>query len=154
MNRDDFLMLNKDIIYLDSGATSLKPYILGEAISDYYRGTYGANWSGSNNTVMVISNNRILINNNFTSLTQFKNWLSSHNTTIYYLLATPQDIPITDNTLVNQLNNIYNNAYSYSGTTNITSTFEDGNEQMVIDASALLDLNSLITRIQILESEV
>ena len=125
-----------------------------EAISNYFRGTYGANWSGSNNAVMVISNNRILINNNFTSLTQFKNWLSSHNTTIYYLLATPQDIPITDNTLVNQLNNIYNNAYSYSGTTNITSTFEDGNEQMVIDASALLDLNSLITRIQILESEV
>ena len=42
MNREDFLMLNKDIIYFDSGATSLKPYILGEAISDYYN-NYSAN---------------------------------------------------------------------------------------------------------------
>jgi len=42
MNREDFLMLNKDIIYFDSGATSLKPYILSESISDYYN-NYSAN---------------------------------------------------------------------------------------------------------------
>ena len=42
MHRDDFLILNKDIIYFDSGATSLKPYILGDTISDYYN-NYSAN---------------------------------------------------------------------------------------------------------------
>lgn len=42
MNRDDFLMLNKDIIYLDNGATTLKPYILASSISDYYN-NYSAN---------------------------------------------------------------------------------------------------------------
>ncbi len=42
MNRDDFLMLNKDIVYLDNGATTLKPYILSESISDYYN-NYSAN---------------------------------------------------------------------------------------------------------------
>ena len=42
MNRDDFLMLKKDIIYFDSGATSLKPYILSETVSDYYN-NYSAN---------------------------------------------------------------------------------------------------------------
>lgn len=42
MNREDFLILNKDIIYFDSGATSLKPYILSETISDYYN-NYSAN---------------------------------------------------------------------------------------------------------------
>ena len=42
MNREDFLILNKDIIYFDSGATSLKPYILSETISDYYD-NYSAN---------------------------------------------------------------------------------------------------------------
>ena len=42
MNREDFLMLNKDIIYFDSGATSLKPYILSQVISDYYN-NYSAN---------------------------------------------------------------------------------------------------------------
>lgn len=42
MNREDFNMLNKDIIYLDNGATTLKPYILGMSISDYYN-NYSAN---------------------------------------------------------------------------------------------------------------
>lgn len=42
MNRDDFHMLSKDIIYLDNGATTLKPYILSDSISDYYN-----NYSGN-----------------------------------------------------------------------------------------------------------
>lgn len=42
MNREDFLMLKQDIIYFDSGATCLKPSILGKATSDYYN-KYSAN---------------------------------------------------------------------------------------------------------------
>lgn len=42
MNREDFNMLNKDLIYLDNGATTLKPKILSESISDYYN-NYSAN---------------------------------------------------------------------------------------------------------------
>ena len=36
MHRDDFNILKSGIIYFDNGATTLKPKILGEAISDYY----------------------------------------------------------------------------------------------------------------------
>ena len=36
MHRDDFQMLKQDIIYFDNGATTLKPYVLSEKISDYY----------------------------------------------------------------------------------------------------------------------
>ena len=36
MNRDDFSLLDKDIIYLDSAATSLKPKILIDSLNDYY----------------------------------------------------------------------------------------------------------------------
>ena len=36
MNRDDFSILNKDIIYLDSAATSLKPKILIDSLNEYY----------------------------------------------------------------------------------------------------------------------
>lgn len=37
MHREDFAMLeNNEIIYFDNGATTLKPRILGETISDYY----------------------------------------------------------------------------------------------------------------------
>ena len=36
MHREDFEILNQDIIYFDSGATSLKPRVLADSISDYY----------------------------------------------------------------------------------------------------------------------
>lgn len=36
MNREDFNMLSNNIIYLDNGATTLKPKLLSEVTSDYY----------------------------------------------------------------------------------------------------------------------
>ena len=36
MNREDFLMLNKDIVYFDNGATTLKPKVMIDATIDYY----------------------------------------------------------------------------------------------------------------------
>lgn len=42
MNREDFMMLNQDIIYFDNGATTLKPKCLLEGLSDYYN-NYSAN---------------------------------------------------------------------------------------------------------------
>lgn len=42
MNLEDFNILNSDLIYFDNGATTLKPKILSEAISDYYN-NYSAN---------------------------------------------------------------------------------------------------------------
>lgn len=42
MNRNDFNMLNCGLVYLDNGATTLKPIILSETISDYYN-NYSAN---------------------------------------------------------------------------------------------------------------
>lgn len=42
MNRDDFSMLKENIIYLDNGATTLKPKVLAESVSEYYN-KYSAN---------------------------------------------------------------------------------------------------------------
>lgn len=42
MNREDFPMLGKDIIYLDNGATTFKPKGVIDAITDYYS-NYSAN---------------------------------------------------------------------------------------------------------------
>lgn len=36
MYREDFEMLKENVIYFDNGATTLKPKVLSEAISDYY----------------------------------------------------------------------------------------------------------------------
>lgn len=42
MHTEDFPMLNKDIIYVDSGATSLKPTCVIDKICEYYK-EYSAN---------------------------------------------------------------------------------------------------------------
>ncbi len=42
MHREDFPMLNKDIIYFDNGATSLKPGVVIDKVVDYYE-NYSAN---------------------------------------------------------------------------------------------------------------
>ncbi len=42
MNRTDFPMFDQDIIYLDNGATTFKPYSVIEAMNDYYK-NYSAN---------------------------------------------------------------------------------------------------------------
>lgn len=42
MNREDFPMLKKDIIYLDNSATTFKPYMMCDALCDYYK-NYTAN---------------------------------------------------------------------------------------------------------------
>ena len=42
MNREDFLMLNRNIIYFDNGATTLKPKIMIDSTIDYYA-NYSAN---------------------------------------------------------------------------------------------------------------
>lgn len=42
MNREDFNILNKNIIYFDNGATSLKPKCVVDCIADYYN-NYSAN---------------------------------------------------------------------------------------------------------------
>ena len=36
MNRDDFKILKKDVIYFDNGATTLKPKVVRDAILKYY----------------------------------------------------------------------------------------------------------------------
>lgn len=53
-----------------------------------------------------------------TTLADFKTWLSTHNTNLYYPLATPTDTKITDATLVGQLEAIHKwlTRYGYNAT--------------------------------------
>lgn len=74
---------------------------------------------------------------NTTKLQQFKDWLSTHNTILYYVLATPTTAEITDLDLIEQLNSL-ENAISYNNTTNIFTEYEEGNISLIISASALM----------------
>lgn len=64
----------------------------------------------------------------------FKSWLSSNNVSVVYELATPTTEPITNQEIINQLNEIYY-LQSYNGTTNITITSED--LELIMTASAI-----------------
>ena len=71
---------------------------------------------------------------------------------VYCNLDNPIGEQITDTTLIEQLNNLYNQIKSYKGQTNITQT--NAELPFNIDASALYDLNNLISRVATLEVEV
>jgi hypothetical protein len=71
----------------------------------------------------------------FADLTAWKNWLSTHNTEVYYILATPTTTEITDSTLISQLEAI---KLSYNGQTNISQ--ENNDKPFILDVTALGEL--------------
>ena len=88
---------------------------------------YGIAISTTGNDYIYIRNNDI------TSVADFKTWLSTHNTEVVYETRQPIETPITDETLITQLNAWYN-AHSNNGTTIITS---NGDLPMIIKVRGL-----------------
>jgi hypothetical protein len=100
--------------------------------------SYNASWKIGNISRWTNRYSLVLIvDPSISTILDFKQWLSENNVTVWYQKSEYTDIPITDTTLINQLNDIYNNAHSYNGVTNITTTYEDGNKQMYLDIEAL-----------------
>ena len=106
-------------------------------LSNYYT-TYAQNTLASGDDKYGICNrvnqSQIIIrNDDYSTTTLFKGWLSEHNTTVYYVLATPTSTEITDDGLIQELEELYN-MYSYSGTTNISIS---GNLPFIMKVRAL-----------------
>ena len=122
-----------------------------DLLSDKFLAHTGATgnyiWGRNNNNNIYITIAKSIISY---GLTSFKTWLSTHNTEVYYVLATPTTTEITDSTLISQLEAL-KEAESYLGQTNISQVNNDA--PFIIDATALYDLNNLITRVAILETE-
>lgn len=74
------------------------------------------NGSGGNSAINIM-----LSDASITSVNDFKTWLASNPTTVYYALATPTDTAITNQTLIDQLNAI-TSASLYTGVNNIMLT--------------------------------
>jgi len=126
-------------------------YLLQNAFSNYYKNIINTNINNNQTAYNILKNgefsfrmgtkDRIYIKNtNFTDISNFKNWLSTHNTEVYYVLATPT-YTLLDDTLQEQLDEIYYNAVSYEGQTNISQTNAD--LPFVIGASAIKNYESL-----------
>jgi len=75
-----------------------------------------------------------------TTVGNWKTWLSTHNTIVYYRLNTPTYTKLTDTTLINQLENTYKNMLSYKGTTNISQVNND--LPFTLSVSAIEDLEA------------
>ena len=76
--------------------------------SNYYKGK--TNQTGRTNFDIYLRNDNTvaldILDNRYTTKEDFKNWLSSHNTIVYYVLAIPTNTPITDTLLLSQLNDL------------------------------------------------
>lgn len=86
-----------------------------------------------NNTFFISTASRLLIRDeSITSADNFKTWLSTHNTTLYYVLATPIDEEITYTPLIRQLDELYN-----SGLYDVTNISQDNSsEAFILDIEA------------------
>ena len=76
------------------------------------------------------------------TLNQFKDWLLTNNLILYYQLETPTNEEITEPTLINQLEDLYNNAISYNTQTNITQT--NYKEPFIITATAFENVKNYV----------
>ena len=75
--------------------------------------------AGTNKTLNIFTNNTSL-----DTVANLKTWLSTHNTSVYYVLAESTTTEITETTLLSQLEAIYNCKLN-SGTNTITQTPSD-----------------------------
>lgn len=112
-----FMINKQDIIQKYDDVYVISNYLLGKSNDVFY-----ANISTIDNSTTNFGNSRLFIalRNYKNNLSGFKTWLSTHNTEVYYVLATPTYTEITDTTLISQLEAI-SKAISYEEQTNISS---------------------------------
>lgn len=93
---------------------------------NYYKGENVSAYSALSNyciSFVAIQNSRVAIKNtDYTSTSNFKSWLSTHNTTAYYVLATAADTQITDAALISQLDALASSTTYAPQTNYATST--------------------------------
>lgn len=107
-------------------------YYMGQSIVTAY------NQVINNSVALLSSGTRLFIKNtSITTAANFKSWLSTHNTTLYYVLETPTYTLLND-TLQTQLNNIQY-TLAYDTQTNISQTNTD--LPFIINAETYKEIN-------------
>lgn len=117
-----------------------------DIISNYFTCITPAQSDANSIGLSKLNANNLMVNfdlsdTNFDTLAKFKTWLGNNNTIVYYVLATPTNTEITDNTLISQLDNL-KNANSYDTQTNISQ--ENNDKPFIINAEAILSLKNIL----------
>ena len=85
--------------------------------------------AGNLNGIALLNTSGFMINltkdSDLSSVSAFKTFVDSNDVIIYYILATPIITKITDETLISQLDEIYEHLQLAKGANNITVTAED-----------------------------
>ena len=132
-------------VYVNRDITSLNSSSTINCLSNYYKATYRTrireNLSTTNNECATYGTETLISNKDCLTVNDFKSWLSTHNTIVYSVLATPIDTEITDTTLLEQLNRLMTLPL-YKNMTHITLTPNDLQPTMKIEYYRDTSLNN------------
>lgn len=110
--------------------------------SDRYQGVrYSASPSTPNSISQWRQENMLAVTTNKTtySLNDFKADLASNPVTVYYVLATATNTQITDSSLIEQLDTLWNGAHSYDGETWLSAQSNGVDLPFILDATVVRD---------------
>ena len=118
-------------------------------LSNYFKKVTENIWTGAYKGIDVYGNQAfICVSNEIAStVADFKTWLSTHNVEVNYVLKNPTYLPCTPE----QIEVLENMPSTYKDFTIIQSQDET---PAYLEVSGIYDLNKLITRTEVLESEV
>lgn len=126
--------------------------------SNYFKGvSFADRQTDTDETIYIVcnglsGNNGFFINTKeFSTVESFKTWLSTHTLEVCYPLATPTTTPITDTTLLSQLETLIN-METYKGITNIDTEGED--LAPVLEFTYCRDLDTILNRLDSIEARL
>lgn len=126
----------------ESGLPCYSNYFQGKGQVSSFDDVYNL---GNNVIAFRTTFTRIAIrDDSITSTTDFANWLSSNNVSVYYVLATPTTTQITDDDLITQLEALIG-ATTYLGQTNIITSGSTLNPLLEVTTFAVDDPSFVIT---------
>ena len=127
---NDLFYLSDAIDYVADGTAPMSDNFTGQSNVTSYAGLLDAHIA----TLKSTTSNRLVIKYLAMSgvIADFKTWLGSHNTTVYYALATPTTTEITNQALIDQLEALAS-ATLNQGVNNIFTEIETGNAMPTLE---------------------
>lgn len=87
----------------------------------------------TNQGIMLVNNSLLRVRlGEEKTIAEWKTWLNTHNMVLYYILATPVDEEITDQDLIDALDELYDQAHGYKGRTHITASAQGDNAPAIL----------------------
>lgn len=136
---------------VNNAISNIKPTTEGGATSNLLMSNIGTpNGVGNNNTIkgifIIITGAEVRIRyGTEMPIADWKAFLGDTNMHLYYALATPTDEAITDQDLIDALDEFYGQAHSYKGRTHLTATPQGDNAPAVLAVEVGEDNESTVT---------